>query len=85
MRLSGIQDALNDREYVECIKHRLDFDLMQRLDTAFPSRNAHPAMTWDNVTKEQLHEVLRHEFWSKETDVSSVLLQFGPSRLKKTP
>ena len=49
----------------------------------FAAKN--PVWTWVNVTKDELHKCLQDEFGSKETDVSAVLLQFGPSRLKKTP
>ena len=82
-KMSGIADELQREEYVDLIKDKLDFAVLKRLDTAFPTRN--PVLRWDQVTKDQLHKCLKDEFGSKETDVSSVLLQFGPNRLKKTP
>ena len=82
-KMSGINDALTDREYVDSLKDKLDYTVVKRLDTAFPNKD--PALTWNNVTKVQLHGVLIEEYGSKETDVSAVLLQFGPNRLKKTP
>ena len=42
-------------------------------------------LQWIDVTKVQIHQCLIDEFGSKETDVSAVLLQFGPNRCKKTP
>ena len=82
-KMSGINDALSDREYVDSLKDKLDYSVVKRLDTAFPNKD--PALTWDDVTKVQLHGVLVEEYGSKETDVSAVLLQFGQDRLKKTP
>ena len=81
-KMSGINDDLNDREYVDSLKDKLDYSVVKRLDTAFPNKD--PALTWDHVTKVQLHGVLVEEYGTKETDVSAVLLQFGPNRLKKT-
>ena len=41
--------------------------------------------TWEKVTYDQLKAILREECASKITQVSEVLLQFGPTHLKKTP
>ena len=57
--------------------------MVKRLETAFPTRNS--VLNWDQVTKEQIQQCLIDEFGSKETDVSAVLLQFGPNRCKKAP
>lgn len=82
-KMSGINGALAREEYIEVIKGKLDYLVLKRLDTVFVASD--PLITWDAVTKEELHKCLIGEFGSKETDVSSLLCQFGPSRLKKTP
>ena len=40
-------------------------------------------LTWDNVTKQLIKTLMIAEFGNKEPDISSVLAQFGPDRLKK--
>ena len=37
-KMSGIADDLSREEYIECIKDKLDFRVVKRLDTAFPTR-----------------------------------------------
>ena len=68
-KMSGIADNISRAEYVDFIKDKLDFTVQKRLDTAFPTRD--PALTWDLVTKDELHKCLKEEFGSKETDVSA--------------
>ena len=82
-KLSGIDNNLEREEYIDCIKDKLEYNVVKRLDTVFSTTV--PLLTWDQVTKEQLQACLLQEFGSKETDVSAVLLQFGPNRLKKAP
>ena len=82
-KMSGIDNDLQRDEVIDCLKDKLDYNVCQRLDTAFQAKN--PVLTWAAVTKLELQAVLIKEYGSNETDVSSVLLQFGPNRLKKTP
>ena len=81
-KMSGINDDLQRDEVIECIKDRLDYSVTQRLETAFQAKE--PQLTWGAVTLVELKKVLLEEYDSKETDVSAVLIQFGPNRLKKT-
>ena len=55
---------------------------VKREDTAFQAKEV--PLTWDAVIYAELQTVLMEEYGSKMTDVSAVLLQFGPNRLKKT-
>ncbi|CAL4213510.1 unnamed protein product [Meganyctiphanes norvegica] len=82
-KMSGINDDLTRAEYIEVIKDKLEYQVVKRLDTVFVARQ--PAITWEAVTTAELHTCLKEEFGSKETDVSSLLCQFGPNRMKKTP
>ena len=82
-RMSGINDALTREEIVECFKDKLEYAVVRRLDTAFAAKDA--PWTWNAVTYDQLKSIMKEEYGSKIADVSEVLLQFGPSRLKKTP
>ena len=82
-KMSGIDDDLQRQEVIDCLKDKLDYCVCQRLDTTFQAKD--PVLTWDAVTVLELHTVLIEEYGRSETDVSSVLLQFGPNRLKKTP
>ena len=82
-RMSGIDNDLQRSEIIDCMKDKLDYSVIKRLDTAFQAKD--PPLTWAAVTKVQLQTVLIEEYGSRETDVSSVLLQFGSSRLKKKP
>ena len=82
-KISGINKDLQREEVIDCLKDKLDYSVCQSLDMAFQAKN--PMLTWGAVTKLELQGVLIEEYGSNETDVSSVLLQFGPNRLKKTP
>ena len=81
--MNGIVDDLELAEYVCCFKDKLDFNVVKRLDTAFA--NQAPVITWADVTMRQLHDNMIAEFGTRESDVSAILLQFGPNRLKKAP
>ena len=82
-KMSGIDNDLQRAEIIDCLKDKLDYSVVKRLDTAFQAKD--PPLTWAAVTKVQLQTVLIEEYGSRQTDVSSVLLQFGPNRLKKKP
>ncbi|CAL4184499.1 unnamed protein product [Meganyctiphanes norvegica] len=82
-KMSGINDDLTRSEYVEVIKDKLEYQVVKRLDAVFIAKR--PAITWEAVTTVELHTCLKEEFGPKETDVSSLLCQFGPNRMKKTP
>ena len=64
-------------------KDRLEYQAVKRLYTAFAAKE--PPWSWGEVTYDQLKAIMREEYSSKITQVSEVLLQFGPSRLKKAP
>ena len=82
--LKGINNDLTEAEYKSILKDKLDVTVVKRLDTVFLTKKP-AAWSWNDVTKEQLHECLVEEFGSKEDPVSLLLQQFGPSRLKKDP
>ena len=79
-KIAGLNEDLSRQEYVDLLKGKLEYQVLRRLDTAFPARN--PVLAWNAVTKLQLHKCLMDEFGPRESDVSAVLLQFGPSRCK---
>ena len=82
-KIASFNDDLSRQEYVDLLKSKLDYQVLRRLDTAFPARD--PVLAWNAVTKVQLHKCLMDEFGPRESDVSAVLLQFGPGRCKKSP
>ena len=82
-KMSGIDDDLQRQEVIDCLKDKLEYSVCQRLDTAFQAKN--PVLTWGAVTKLEVQAVLIEEYGRSETEVSSVLSQFGPNRLRKTP
>ena len=77
-KMSGINDNLTRDEMIDCMKDKLDYAVIKRLDTAFRAKD--DPLTWDRVTVAELKAVLIEEYGTKETDVSSVLIQFGPNR-----
>ena len=81
--MNCIENDLEPAEYIACFKDKLKYNAIKRLDTAFANYN--PVITWANVTKQQLHENMIAEFGKRESDVSAILLQFGPNRFKKAP
>ena len=80
-KMSGVPDDLTREEMVELFKDKLDYAVVKRLDTAFAAKD--PVWTWGAVTYAQLQAIMKEEYGSKIAEVSEVLLQFGPSRLKK--
>ena len=81
-KIAGLDGDLERQEYIDLLKGKLSYEVLRRLETAFPSRN--PVLEWNTVTKVQLHKCLMDEFGPRESDVSAVLLQFGPNRCKKS-
>ena len=65
---------------VELFKDKLSHQTISRLNTAFVAKE--PPWTWE-VTYDQLKAIMREEYEKKTTEVSEVLLQFGPERMKK--
>ena len=49
-KMSGINDALSDREYVDSLKDKLDYSVVKRLDTAFPNKDPALVGTCDEGT-----------------------------------
>ena len=43
-KMSGINDALTDREYCDSLKDKLDYSVVKCLDSAFPTKD--PVLTW---------------------------------------
>ena len=83
-RYSGIPEDLTRAEWVELFKDKLDHQVVKRLNTAFAAKSPDP-WTWNEVTQEQLIDIMKQEYGKKTTEVSEVLLQFGPDRMKKPP
>ena len=81
-KISGVPDDLTREEKVELFKDKLDYAVVKRLDTAFAAKD--PVWTWADVTYAQLQDIMKEEYGSKIAEVSEVLLQFGPSRIKKS-
>ena len=55
-KMSGITDNLSRAETIDCIKDKLDYAGIKRLDTAFAARDT--PLTWGAVTAEELARVL---------------------------
>ncbi len=55
-KIAGLDGNLERQEYVDLLKGKLDYQVLRRLDTAFPARN--PVLEWNTVTKVQLHKCL---------------------------
>ena len=81
-KMYGIADDLQREEWLVCIRDKLEYDVGKRLETTFKTKN--PVITWEIVTKVQMEAILIDEYGKGETDVSAVLCQFGPNRLRKT-
>ena len=80
-RYNGIADELTRDELVELFKDKLSHQTINRLNTAFVAKE--PIWTWEEVTYDQLKAIMKEEYAKKTTEVSEVLLQFGPERMKK--
>ena len=72
---------LTDREYVELIRSKLEFVVIQEIEQKFAIHS--PVLNWNTVTKNEIKELLIEQFGTKEPAMSSLLKMFGPSRLKK--
>ena len=79
--MNGINDDLTLPEYISCFKDKLDYAVLKRLEAVFA--NTDPPITWADVTKKKLHDNMIAEFGKRESDVSAILIQFGPNRFKK--
>ena len=55
-KMSGITDNLSRAEMIDCIKDKLDYAVIKRLDTAFAAKEV--PLEWDAVTTEELISVL---------------------------
>ena len=73
---------LTRQEYIDCMKEKLDFNVIKRLNSAF--ENHTPVLNWDNVSIVQIKKILLVEFGSKEPDISAVLGQFASSSIQKS-
>ena len=82
-RMSGIRNDLTREEIVVLFKDKLDYAVIKRFDSAFAARDV--PITWAAVTYKQLKEIMKQEYEPKICDVSEVLLQFGPGRMRKSP
>ena len=82
--ITGIDFQLSKEEYIPIFRASLDFAVLDRLEQRF-KRDDQNIITWDAVTINDLHKVMKEEFGQKQTDVAEVLGQFGQSRLVKSP
>ena len=80
LKMTDIKDA----EYVNLIKSKLDFAVVQELDLKFAANTPHPYQ-WGTITKENLCKLLIDQFGQSEPEVASLLKCFGAHRYKKTP
>ena len=71
-------------EYVPIFRASLDFAVLERVEQRF-NRDDTNIIKWEDVTKDNLHKIMKEEFGAKHTNVADVLSQFGPSRLIKSP
>ena len=55
-KMSGINDNLTRDEMVDCIKDKLDYAVIKRLDTVFRAKD--DPLTWERVTVTELKAVL---------------------------
>ena len=60
---------------------KFDCSAIKRLNSTFATQE--PKLTWGNVTIKELKKLIISVFGNKEPDISSVVAQFGPDRLKK--
>ena len=74
-------DNIKDFEYVNFIKSKLDFDVIQELDLKFAAIHPDP-YEWGTVTKAQLSKLIVEQFGQKRPDVASVIKCFGVNRYK---
>ena len=77
----GIDFNLTKEEYVPIFKASLDFSVIERVNRVLTNT----AKTWGGISIDELLQLMKDEFGSKQTDVANVLKQFGPTRLTKSP
>ena len=77
----GMNDDLNQEEYVPIFRSCLDYPIVERVGQVLTSQNK----TWATVTIPDLNKLMKDEFGSKQTEVARVLQQFGTQRLVKSP
>ena len=77
--MSAVPHPLTRNEWIPCFADKLEFEAKERLQTAM----AVVGYTWDAVTEQQIKDLLISEFAVQESNVSEVLIQFGPNRYKK--
>ena len=70
-RMVGINNNLTREEYIPLLRDKLDYSIVKRLDSIFKHRN--PALNWDDVSKDELHQCLIAEFVANQTDITQVL------------
>ena len=75
-KIASIAGDLQREEIVDLFKDRLEYQVVKRLDTAFAAKDA-------DVTYDQLKAIMKEEYAIKITQVSEVLLQCGPTRMKR--
>ena len=75
-KMCGIVGDLTRDVGISIFKDRLDFTVIKRLEMTFAGRD--PAVTWEDVTWEDLSTILKEEFGPKVSQVGQVLQQFGP-------
>ena len=74
-------NALTRDEYIPLLYGKLDYSIIKEIDQKFTTRAV--VLTWETVTKAQVHEILLEQFGAKEPDISSLLKHFGANRFKK--
>ena len=72
-RYSGITDDLSRDEWVELFKDKLDHQVVKRVNTTFAAKSPDP-WNWNEVTQEQLLDIMKQEYGKKTIEVSEVLL-----------
>ena len=82
-RMSGIAGNLTREEVVVLFRDKLDYAVLKRFNSAFEAKAV--PLQWAAVTYKGLQDVLKQEYEPKICDVSEVLLQFGPGRMRKSP
>ena len=79
----GIVGDLERNEYVPIFRQSLDFTVLDRLGEVFKMDPA--GYTWENISVDNLHKLMIREFGVQDTDVASVLGQFGSAKITKAP
>ena len=79
LKLTDIKDA----EYVNLIRSKLDFVVLQEMELKFAAIKPNPYL-WTTISTEQLSKLLIEQFGQKEPDLAALLKCFGANRYKKT-